>query len=147
MVKKFAHIEGKGDRVLGIKIIREEDPYGDPEKLEQLKRETDPQYLIEAMGVPAKKAEREAEKMRERVEAYDAGEWVYTGTYAVAEVVVNTVIQTIQSGGLWGTESDSAESYFTEIAKEEYNALVSILKKLGFKKIPPFRSAERDIVR
>lgn len=68
---------------------------------------------------------------RERLEAYNRGDWEMVGVDAVAEVVIGGVIQTIQSGGLWGIETDSDESYFTEVANEELASLAGILAEIG----------------
>lgn len=66
-----------------------------------------------------------------RLEAYNRGVWEMVGVYAVAEVIVNEVIQTIRSGGLWGIESDSWE-YFKEVEKEQLAELVAELEAVGF---------------
>jgi hypothetical protein len=70
--------------------------------------------------------------MRERLEAYNRGDWHMVGIDARAFVVVDHVRQEITSGGLWGIESDSDADYLREIAGEELSSLVSILRALGF---------------
>ncbi len=44
----------------------------------------------------------------------------------------NGLINRISSGGLWGIESDSDESYFKEVAQEELAQLEKLLLELGF---------------
>lgn len=70
----------------------------------------------------------------ERMEAYNNDGWGMVGVYAQAEIVVAGTIQEVHSGGLYGIESDSDESYFAEIEKEELSALVTILEELGFER-------------
>jgi hypothetical protein len=70
----------------------------------------------------------------QRMESYNEGQWSMVGVYAQASIVVAGIIQTVQSGGLWGIESDSDESYFAEIEKEELSELVTVLEELGFER-------------
>jgi hypothetical protein len=70
----------------------------------------------------------------ERMERYNNDGWGMVGVYAQANITVAGIIQTVQSGGLWGIESDSDESYFTEIGKEELSQLVTVLEELGFER-------------
>jgi len=58
--------------------------------------------------------------------------WDLIGIRAEAEIVVNTVLQQIGSGGLWGIESNSDDSYLGMVEAEELDNLVMILKELGF---------------
>jgi hypothetical protein len=68
-----------------------------------------------------------------RMENYNRGEWCMMGVFATAEVVLTgNVVQKFRSGGLWGIESDSEESYFGEVAKEELSTLRDELKAVGF---------------
>lgn len=98
-------------------------------------------------GEPAEDIRKYVRQDYERMESYNRGHWHYVGVYATAEVelsaqvnkgcvsgheVYTTTIQTIRSGGLWGTESDSDRSHFEEIEKEELSALRDSLKILGF---------------
>lgn len=78
---------------------------------------------------------------KERLADYGRTWWAI-GIWAEADVLVEGVIQKIQSGGLWGIESDSDKSYFQEVAREEYANLVDILKQMGVRRIPPFSDAE-----
>lgn len=70
----------------------------------------------------------------ERMESLERGEWYFLGVDAVAQIVVHGVIQTIESGGLWGIESDSDEDYIESVEKEEIDALRRVLAELGFSK-------------
>ena len=76
----------------------------------------------------------EQEGFEDRLAQYNNGDFGYIGIRAEAEIVIDSVIQRISSGGLWGTESDSDESYLKEIEQEELSALRSILHELGFSK-------------
>jgi len=67
----------------------------------------------------------------DRREAYERGDFAFVGVRAEAEVVVEGVAQTLTSGGLWGTESDSGEEYLREVAEEEYRDLRQILLSIG----------------
>lgn len=97
-----------------------------------------------ASWIPAKVADKRAywlDAMRKnaaqdyaRLEAFNNEEWGFIGIQATAEIVIAGVCQTIQSGGLWGIESDSEESYFRSIEREELTSLRGILSAMGFSK-------------
>lgn len=70
----------------------------------------------------------------ERMERLMKGYWNYIGIRAVAQVVTGDTVQTITSGGLWGTESDSEASYLKEIEHDELVNLKDELVSLGFSK-------------
>lgn len=63
--------------------------------------------------------------------AYRRGEFGHQGCYAVAELVVEGVVQTIHSGGLYGIESDSDDAYRAEVEAEQLTELRAILAALG----------------
>jgi hypothetical protein len=69
-----------------------------------------------------------------RMEAYNDNDWGFIGIQARAEIVLDEVCQTITSGGLWGIESDSEDSYFQEVEHEELTSLRGILHTMGFSK-------------
>lgn len=69
-----------------------------------------------------------------RMKGLLAGDWGYIGIKAYADLQTNGTIQTITSGGLWGIETDSEASYFTEIEKEELADLRRELEAIGFTK-------------
>jgi hypothetical protein len=87
----------------------------------------------------------------ERMERLNAGDWCYLGIRAEAEIQLNATAtwensvvskvswhepiapyQTITSGGLYGIESDSDDSYFAEVESDELAELRGQLKALGF---------------
>lgn len=76
----------------------------------------------------------EQEGFEDRLEQYRNGSFAFIGIWAEAEVTTGNVVQTIRSGGLWGTEDDSEESYLKEIEGEEIAALRAELYSLGFSK-------------
>lgn len=73
----------------------------------------------------------EGDEFDERRAAFERGEFDFVGVRAEAEVVIEGVVQTLTSGGLWGVESDSGEEYIAEIAVEEYEQLRKVLKTVG----------------
>jgi hypothetical protein len=71
----------------------------------------------------------------QRLHDLNRGEWHYVGIIAKAEFQVgSSLVQTFRSGGLWGVESDSDESYFTQIEGEQLSELRDQLEAIGFKK-------------
>jgi hypothetical protein len=66
-----------------------------------------------------------------RMEAFGR-DWWTVGIYAVAEIVVNGIRQEIQSGGLWGIESDSDAAYMRTVAHDELCDLKDVLAQLCF---------------
>ena len=74
----------------------------------------------------------------ERMERLNRGDWCYIGIRAEAEILVPSagtgIVQEITSGGLWGIESDSDESYFSEVEQEELAELRTQLSGIGFSK-------------
>lgn len=93
----------------------------------------------------------------ERSERLNRGDWCYIGIRAEAEIHVpymtegrggRTYFQTqkITSGGLWGVESDSDESFINETEQEELSDLRAQLLAIGFSKraiSTAFKSVER----
>src|SRR5208337_2611859 len=67
----------------------------------------------------------------DRKKEYARGEFSFVGVRAEAEIVVDGILQTIVSGGLWGIESDAGDEYIKEVGGDEYNDLRRILKTLG----------------
>ncbi len=70
----------------------------------------------------------------ERMESLNRGDWSFIGISAEAEVwnADTQVVQRIHSGGLWGIESDSEQSYLEEVEQEELSNLKVELKAYGF---------------
>jgi hypothetical protein len=78
---------------------------------------------------------------RERLAAYNAGDWHMVGVVAVATVEIDTgadpahgvhwrTEHTFKSAGVWGVESDAGD-WLTEIASDELIQLREILAELG----------------
>ena len=70
----------------------------------------------------------------QRCEAYSRCDWCMVGVRADAEVQLSNggPVQDIRSGGLWGIESDSDKSYFSQVEGEELAQLRAELLLLGF---------------
>jgi hypothetical protein len=70
----------------------------------------------------------------ERMEAGNRGDWNMLGIRAEARVQLTKdgPWQEISSGGLWGIESDSDQSYIKEVKDEQLHELREQLKALGF---------------
>jgi hypothetical protein len=73
----------------------------------------------------------EQEDFEDRSLAYKKGDFSFVGVRAEAEVVIEDVLQTLTSGGLYGVESDSEDEYIDEIAAREWEALRGVLKAVG----------------
>jgi len=71
------------------------------------------------------------DEFEDRREAYQRGEFSFVGVRAEAQVVIEGIVQTLTSGGMWGIESDSDEAYIEDVALEEYDNLRDILKAVG----------------
>ena len=68
-----------------------------------------------------------------RMESLQHGDWCYLVISASAEIVsANGIIQTVRSGGLWGIDGNSDESYLSEVEKDELSALRVELVSFGF---------------
>lgn len=96
-------------RILAIRPVREEDINPDPSYLEQ-------------------------EGFEDRLKAYRNGQFYFIGVRVLADIQIGNIIQTISSGGLWGIEDDSEESYLKEVEQEELSELREQLHSLGFSK-------------
>jgi hypothetical protein len=76
----------------------------------------------------------EQDGFEDRLQQYHNREFGYIGIRAVAKLDIDGTIQTITSGGLWGIEDDSDQSYLNEVADEEKQDLRSHLHAIGFSK-------------
>jgi hypothetical protein len=77
--------------------------------------------------------EKNAEADYARMESYNKGDWCMTGISAEARVILSGhTVQKIYSGGLWGIESDSEESYMKEIEEEQLAELREQLQACDF---------------
>ena len=92
-------------------------------------------------GVSAAQASKYRKQDQERLATY-GDRWVMVGLWIEVHVNVGGTIQVIRTPGLWGIESDSKESYFRSIARDEYAQLKDILKQMGIRSVPPLSSAE-----
>ena len=76
-----------------------------------------------------------AEVNAERLAAYRVGEWHCIGIRARATFLIDlghgALIQTVDSPGLWGIESDSDPEYLDEMFSEETQTLRGILARLN----------------
>lgn len=79
-----------------------------------------------------------------RLEAYNRGEWCMIGIWAEVRVYIAGVMQIIRSGGLWGIESDSEESYSEQVYAEQCDELANILADMGFDVIDDRHPAAAD---
>ena len=84
----------------------------------------------------------------ERMERLNASDWCFLGVSASATVLAGEshVSQMITSGSLWGIESDSGDSYFAEVEKEQLTELRDQLVALGFSRraiAAAFKNAKR----
>ena len=71
-----------------------------------------------------------------RMESLNRGHWFFMGIYVEAEVsypieLGSRRLEWLKSGGLWGIESDSDESYIDEIDKEQLDDLKEHLEVFG----------------
>lgn len=71
-----------------------------------------------------------------RYEAYNNGDWymMYIRAKVTLEIPMgngHTITQEIESPGLFGIESDSDDSYFDEVFKDECAVLEEMLKAMG----------------
>jgi hypothetical protein len=96
-------------RILAIRHVRETDIDPDPSYLEQ-------------------------EGFEDRLREYRNGQFYYVGVRVLADIQVGNIIQTVSSGGLWGIEDDSDESYFADVIQDELTELREQLYALGFSK-------------
>lgn len=71
------------------------------------------------------------EEFEDRRREYERGDFGFVFVRAEADVVIGDLVQTLRSGGLYGIESDSDESYISEVAAEEWSSLRDVLKAVG----------------
>ena len=91
-------------REIRVRVMHDDDP--------------DPSYL-------------DQDEFEDRKEEFERGDFSFVGVRAEADVVIEGVVQTLTSAGLWGIESDSGEEYIEDTALEEYEGLRDILKAVG----------------
>lgn len=102
---------------------------GDLERIE----EPDPHPDLSWLEPDANPAAAEANAAR--LAAYRAGEWHCIGIRARSTFLIDlgqaALIQTVESPGLWGIESDSDPEYLDQVFAEEAQTLRGILAKLN----------------
>lgn len=107
-------------KVTAVKIIRQADSCADLSFLDQFE------------NAPKGSEERKYYKADQKRKADYGNGWEMVGIRVVIAVVLPSgTVQTFKSGGLWGIDSDSDESYFNEVALEEYVALRADLEALN----------------
>lgn len=100
--------------------------------------EEDMQKIISQYGSIWNACMEYAKKDKERLDAYNKGTWEMIGIRAVATIHIPVnggtddivKIQTIDSGGLFGIESDSDDSYIQDIGREQIAEVKSYLRTL-----------------
>lgn len=91
-------------------------------------------YFVAAMSGEDTGNPESVQQDFDRMESLNNGDWCYVGIVAYAEVVTAAgIIQRLQSGGLWGIESDSGV-YMEEIQSEQLEELRGELRGFGFTK-------------
>jgi len=96
----------------------------------------------------------EQDEFEGRLRQFNEGQFCFMGIVADAEVSLSRnekpdsgyLLQTISSGGLWGIESDSDESYLQEIEQEQLMELRGQLHAVGFSQ-RAITAAFRDVTR
>jgi len=76
----------------------------------------------------------EQEEFRDRLAAYQRGEFGFCGVRAVAEIRVpygaDWILTSIKSPGLWCIEDDSGDAYFRSVFNEEKATLLDMLASM-----------------
>lgn len=83
----------------------------------------------------------EQEGFEDRLAEYQADGFGFIGIVVKANIETQHVercclLQTLQSGGLWGIESDSSEDYIQEVIAEKCDELKRVLDELGVEHKP-----------
>lgn len=123
MTKDYRMLDRRpGQRLMSLRaddIARVEEPDPDPD-LSYLDPDANPDY---------------AQANAERLSAYHAGRWHCIGIKARATFLIGlgeaAVMQTVESPGLWGIESDSDPGYLDEVFSEEKQVLRDMLAQLN----------------
>jgi hypothetical protein len=87
-------------------------------------------------GLTPEEVRKYTRKDYERMERLNRGDWCYIGISAEAEIGLprfgdSYLIERLQSGGLWGLESDAGD-YLESVEQEQLADLKQVLKDLGF---------------
>ena len=102
------------------------------EVIELVDEQPDLSYLKQYFASNDPTEKQYAKQDKARLEEYDQGYWSMIGIRAKAVITINGTLETIETAGLWGIESDSDSSYLEEIGKEEKIELAEMLKEIGF---------------
>lgn len=140
MSDQFRNFDAKGPQVVSIRWERLNPRDETAERPDEMQDGFWPSADPEAPGyigehTAAELAEAQA-AAQARMDAWERDEWEYVGTIARAHIAVpigggSFVTFTIDSAGLWGTESDSEESYLESIFEDEKASLTGQLEALG----------------
>lgn len=98
--------------------------------------DVDLSYLTQYENATSAEEREYNERDKERIAAYNNGNWWCVGIQAVAQIAIPTgdntsTLQLIKSGGLWGIESDSEKEYMETTAKDEADELKKLLVALN----------------
>ena len=153
---KYNNLDNPGlkRRILSVTVVKIPDDDPDLSHLGEYSNKPDPRYSIDRKqrgdwergtfqyfnpssdydGSGIDELRQYTDEDYKRMEAYNNGEWYMVGVKAFAKVhqLGGTVIQGMESGGLWGVESDSGEDYFKELAQEQLRELRCELLACGF---------------
>ncbi len=146
---------GTAKRILSIKLRRETDTDPDLSHLGEYSNSPGPddrtidrqergdcgrneyRYFVASMSGEETGNPESVEQDYQRMEDYNRCGWCSVGVWVEATVQFSPggPTQKIRSGGLWGIESDSDDSYFSEVQGEQLAELREQLKAAGFKAI------------
>lgn len=101
------------------------------EVIELVDEQPDLSYLEQYFASNDPTEKQYAKQDKARLDQYGHS-WYMIGIRAKAVITINGTLETIETAGLWGTESDSDPSYLEEIGKEEKLELGEMLKEIGF---------------
>lgn len=79
----------------------------------------------------------EQEGFEDRLRSYQRGDFHFVGIRAQVELKIphgatgHSIVQVVQSPGLWGIESDSNVNYFEEVFQEECEVLADMLRAMA----------------
>lgn len=89
------------------------------------------EQTYEDPSIPPEEAEKYRQQDKARMETYGQ-DWDMVGVRAVANLQFSGgILQSIESPGLWGIESDSGDEYFREVADDELDSLRTMLQSMN----------------
>ncbi len=154
-MSKFNNLDnpGRARRILSVHVCHPIDEDPDLSYLGEYSNTPDPRFCIDRKergrqergtyryfnpsknydGEGMDELKKYTEQDYNRMEDYNRGGWCMEGVCAVAKVQLgSTLIQKLESGGLWGIESDSDRSFFQEMEEEQLDELRAELISVGF---------------